>query len=52
MKKHEAGDIFVIPMHDGRYAFCQVICALRGGSRRSFLLALWALLQIKKCRTT
>lgn len=29
MKKHEAGDIFVIPMHDGRYAFCQVICALR-----------------------
>ncbi|WP_411342982.1 Imm26 family immunity protein [Paenibacillus sp. WLX1005] len=29
-RKYETGDIFTIPMHDGRFAICQIVCALRG----------------------
>ncbi|AIW42056.1 MULTISPECIES: immunity 26/phosphotriesterase HocA family protein [Paenibacillus] len=34
--KHREGDIFVIPMHDGRFAVCQVICALYGRFKKAF----------------
>ncbi|WP_397346705.1 immunity 26/phosphotriesterase HocA family protein [Paenibacillus polymyxa] len=34
--KHREGDIFVIPLHDGRFAVCQVICALYGRFKKVF----------------
>lgn len=48
MKKHEAGDIFVIPMHDGSYAFCQVICALRGRFKKVFSFGVMGLVADKE----
>lgn len=32
---HE-GDIFLLPMKDGRTAICQVVCALRGRFKKAF----------------
>ncbi|OWR28139.1 hypothetical protein CDO73_19865 [Saccharibacillus sp. O23] len=34
--RYRAGDIFVIPMKDGRSAICQVVCALRGRFKQAF----------------
>ncbi|MEO3945791.1 Imm26 family immunity protein [Gorillibacterium sp. CAU 1737] len=30
------GDIFIIPMNDGRSAVCQVVCALKGRFKKAF----------------
>ncbi|MDQ0492542.1 MULTISPECIES: Imm26 family immunity protein [Paenibacillus] len=35
--KHREGDIFVIPLHDGRFAVCQVICALYGRFKKALV---------------
>lgn len=34
--RHRPGDLFVIPMTDGRSAICQVVCALRGRFKQAF----------------
>ena len=34
--KYKAGDIFVIPMHDHRFASCQVISALPDRFKKVF----------------
>nr|WP_025682306.1 Imm26 family immunity protein [Paenibacillus maysiensis] len=34
--KHREGDIFVIPLHGGRFAVCQVICTLYGRFKKAF----------------
>lgn len=43
--KYKAGDIFVIPMHDGRYAICQVICALYDRFKQAFSFGVLAIQQ-------
>ncbi|WP_128100273.1 immunity 26/phosphotriesterase HocA family protein [Paenibacillus sp. DCT19] len=35
-KSYNEGDIFLIPMHDGRLAVCQVVNALRGRFKKAF----------------
>lgn len=35
-KKFSEGDIFMIPMQDGRFAVCQVVCALKGRFQKAF----------------
>ncbi|MFD1176476.1 immunity 26/phosphotriesterase HocA family protein [Paenibacillus puldeungensis] len=35
-KKYSEGDIFIIPMKDGRFAVCQVVCALKGRFKKAF----------------
>lgn len=35
-KSYNEGDVFLIPMHDGRFAVCQVICALRYRFKKAF----------------
>ncbi|MEO2205592.1 immunity 26/phosphotriesterase HocA family protein [Paenibacillus pabuli] len=35
-KSYNEGDIFLIPMHDGRFAVCQIVCALRGRFKKAF----------------
>ncbi|GIP22261.1 Imm26 family immunity protein [Paenibacillus sp. J22TS3] len=35
-KGYREGDIFIIPMQDGRFAVCQVVCALKGRFKRAF----------------
>lgn len=35
-KKYSEGDIFIIPMQDGRFAVCQVVCALKGRFKKAF----------------
>lgn len=35
-KSYNEGDVFLIPMHDGRFAVCQVICALRDRFKKAF----------------
>ncbi|WP_426334053.1 immunity 26/phosphotriesterase HocA family protein [Paenibacillus silvae] len=35
-KSYNEGDIFLIPMHDGRFAVCQVVCALRDRFKKAF----------------
>jgi hypothetical protein len=35
-KKFSEGDLFLIPMRDGRCAVCQVICALKGRFKKAF----------------
>ncbi|ANF97504.1 Imm26 family immunity protein [Paenibacillus bovis] len=34
-RKYGTGDIFIIPMYDGRLAICQIIYALRGSLRKA-----------------
>ncbi len=34
--RYRSGDIFVIPLTDGRTAVCQVVCALRGRFKQAF----------------
>ncbi len=34
--RYRPGDLFVIPMTDGRTALCQVVCALRGRVKQAF----------------
>lgn len=34
--KYQEGDLFTIPMHDGRLAVCQVVCALKGRFKKAF----------------
>ncbi|MEK4664580.1 immunity 26/phosphotriesterase HocA family protein [Priestia sp. FSL H7-0729] len=35
-KSYNEGDIFLIPMKDGRFAVCQVVCALKGRFKKAF----------------
>lgn len=35
-KNFSEGDIFMIPMQDGRFATCQVVCALKGRFKKAF----------------
>ena len=35
-KSYNEGDIFLIPMQDGRFAVCQIVCALRGRFKKAF----------------
>lgn len=35
-KSFSEGDIFMIPMQDGRFAVCQVVCALKGRYKKAF----------------
>ncbi|MHA6528835.1 immunity 26/phosphotriesterase HocA family protein [Paenibacillus sp. BAC0078] len=35
-KRYSEGDIFMIPMHDGRFAVCQVVCALKDRFKKAF----------------
>ncbi|WP_340015628.1 immunity 26/phosphotriesterase HocA family protein [Paenibacillus sp. FSL K6-1318] len=35
-KSYSEGDIFLIPMKDGRFAVCQVVCALKGRFKKAF----------------
>ncbi|MCG7378000.1 immunity 26/phosphotriesterase HocA family protein [Paenibacillus sp. ACRSA] len=35
-KSYSEGDIFLIPMHDGRVAVCQIVCALKGRFKKTF----------------
>lgn len=34
--RYRSGDVFVIPMTEGRSAICQVVCALRGRFKQAF----------------
>ncbi|WJM09063.1 immunity 26/phosphotriesterase HocA family protein [Paenibacillus sp. PK1-4R] len=33
---YNEGDVFLIPMKDGRFAVCQVVCALKGRFKKAF----------------
>ncbi|WP_247900716.1 immunity 26/phosphotriesterase HocA family protein [Paenibacillus pabuli] len=35
-KRYSEGDMFIIPMKDGRFAACQIICALKGRFKKAF----------------
>ncbi|WP_342571807.1 immunity 26/phosphotriesterase HocA family protein [Paenibacillus sp. FSL R5-0749] len=35
-KSYNEGDVFLIPMKDGRFAVCQVVCALKGRFKKAF----------------
>ncbi|WFR63104.1 immunity 26/phosphotriesterase HocA family protein [Paenibacillus amylolyticus] len=35
-KSYNEGDIFLIPMKDGRFAVCQVVCALKDRFKKAF----------------
>ncbi|WP_408893954.1 immunity 26/phosphotriesterase HocA family protein [Paenibacillus taichungensis] len=35
-KKYTEGDLFIVPVKDGRMAVCQVICALKGRFKKAF----------------
>ncbi|WP_411735791.1 immunity 26/phosphotriesterase HocA family protein [Paenibacillus sp. M2] len=35
-KSYNEGDVFLIPMKDGRFAVCQVVCALKGRFKKTF----------------
>jgi len=35
-QKYQEGDIFLIPTADGRFAVCQIVCALKGRFKKAF----------------
>ncbi|MGN7416088.1 immunity 26/phosphotriesterase HocA family protein [Paenibacillus sp. SAF-068] len=35
-KSYNEGDVFLIPMKDGRFAICQVVCALKDRFKKAF----------------
>ncbi|WP_366346739.1 immunity 26/phosphotriesterase HocA family protein [Paenibacillus amylolyticus] len=35
-KSYNEGDVFLIPMKDGLFAVCQVVCALKGRFKKTF----------------
>lgn len=44
-KAYREGDIFTIPMQDGRFAVCQVVCALKGRFKKAFSFGVIRLVQ-------